>query len=722
MRVQKNSIVNACLGIMVVLFMNSCVINKPTMNDISKKDYNERQKVNKPYYVKRLSVPGIVLTAAAPVAGAVVGYNINMISVQKGEETVPVKPANAAIGAVAGYTLANFINYCAGFNKHSAVSDPNKWVKSLNKNYSYIPGTSTTDGFYIIDNGAEQHYKVRNFEDTKQFYAAFPSSLYRDPVFKQSINVCSREELLALLDLDRFNQHANDAKKAYIELSLSYEDLALANAKFPEISCKYEERYASLVRNVSNAVDFHRRYPNSSMTKSVIWKAFSYSIPSVQEMNSLKNSYGNALWMTENDMKNCRPSNLQKANYVRTLYRDSNIKNGIDLELFYDKYEWLTYDERASDIVSNAFDVAYNSYEDGNYLLYNVNKLADIQLYKDFGVTKQIVQETINKKMEVETEKVKIVSTNSMGQNSSDWDAWVANTTYTAGLVAESGKIKYIIYGEIENKSKFDLPVVISASADLFAETSMKTKGGVIGQFFSALFDAASRAQGLKEKKVSSCKQQFIIPSLPAKSKSSYAIVLDFGNSGNVGVNVADWFKLASECKMKNLNVSRTIEKKSVSNSVLNEQKQWLDMARNGMPNTPLTDLKRGERVDQSVWAQRWQEELRARERAREYERQHASDKDVKELKEALAKTQYKIKDEKTFDATNRDGIVTEYKIEFSDGKSGWIARVEYPEDDTEWYYFETGLGLNDPTQFLNGWKLCDSYVDAINALYEKLH
>ena len=132
MKQKRNTFTPVIISVLVLSLMSSCVVNKPDLNGISQKDYNTRRKVSGAHYTKRLSVTGIILTAAAPVAGAVAGYNINMVSVQKGDETVPVKPANAAIGAVVGYSVANLINYCVGLNKETPATDPTKWTKNIN--------------------------------------------------------------------------------------------------------------------------------------------------------------------------------------------------------------------------------------------------------------------------------------------------------------------------------------------------------------------------------------------------------------------------------------------------------------------------------------------------------------------------------------------------------------------------------------------------------------
>ncbi len=711
-----------CIAIAIVIGMNGCVVRKPNLSGVSEKDYNGRRKVTGAHYTKRPSVPGIILTAAAPVAGAIAGYHIPIVTMQKGTEMQPVKPANAAIGAVAGYSLANFINYCVGLNKNTPAYDPVKWTRSISSQYAYVPNSKDQNGnFYVIDKSFEKNYKVRDINDAKQFYALFPNSQYRNTVFQQAVNACNRSQMLDLLALDKNNSYANDAKKKYINQSSTYEELEMATNKFPEIQMEYEDRFAGLVRNPQQAMDFHRRYPNSAKTKNVIWSAFNSSDAKSSDISSMKRAFGGAFDMTKADLK-YNPNDVQKKNYARALFEASNIKNETDLELFYRKYEWLAYNGKPDDIVSNVYKIAYKTFNNGNYLLYYLRQLPKDDLYKKWGVTSSIVNNCITQFMKEEEGKVKIASNNVISSDRSDWESWLNNMTYTAGIVAETGEVKYLVYGVIENNSKFDLPVTVTATADLMMQPNLKGHGvisGILGMF------GISISPGEKTKqKVATRTKEFKIPSLPAKSKSSYAVMLNFGNKGNEGVNVADWFKIIKEVYLDHLQVKYTVGDVNVSNKVLEEQETWLAMAKNGMPTVPLTDLKRNERVDQSVWAERWEEErVRRAEAWAQVEADRAKQKSAEEAEKAVQKElenrKYDKKYKTDYDVSVPSGHVTEYYIKFGDGRTGLIAYMDW---NRKWYCIAKTDPWTNPNSALSGWTECGTESEAINRLYEQLH
>lgn len=711
---KKNLTRFAIVAITMLFGLNSCVVKKPIMNNVSEKDYNSRREVNGARYKKRPSTAGIILTAAAPVAGAVVGYNTNFIVVQKDAINQPVKPANAAIGAVLGYTVANLMNYTFGLNKIYPADDPARWIKSVNDSYAYIPGTKTDDKFTIVKKSAESTFKARNLNDFKQFYALFPSSSHRNEVFRQAVESCSRDEMLELIAMDAGNTYANEAKRKYILESNSYEDLAAAQKKFPGVNGDFEALYASKVVNIANALDFKNRYPSSKLNKKVIWNAFSTGDQALNNIQSMKSRFGSDFQMTSADLKE-QPTEAQRRNYLRALYQVSNVRDASSLESFYINNEWVKYAEKASDIVTNLYSTAYNSFDDGNYLIYYMNQLPNDDVYKKWGVTSSIVKSTIDTQLKGEEEKIKVASTHSLGQDHSDWQKWLNNTTYTAGLVAENTEMKYIIYGEIENTSKFDMPVVINASGDLVAEAQLKGKGGVLGQIFGALFQAASGGP----KVVSSASNQFIIPSLPAKSKSSYAVLLTFKGGGNSGVNVGDWFKIARESHLGNLQVTRTVESKPLTYSAETVQEQWLDMAHNGMPDVILTDLNRHERVDNDVWAQRWQVERQRRVEAEaRYEAEERAKKSINEaVEKELSNRKADVKFSKTYKVNYGNDQATEYTVTFGDRTCGSIGVV-----NNHWYYHKSVFPGGAPGGF-NDWRgPFDSEQGAINALYEALH
>lgn len=711
----------------VLMSVTSCLVNRPDLTGVTKKDYNSRREVKGARFVKRLNVPGIILTAAAPVAGAVAGYNMNIVTMQKGTETKPVKPANAAIGAVAGYTVANFVNYCFGLNKRVTNANPEEWTKRINKDYRYIPETQKGNNFVVIDKHVESSYQVKNLNDTKQFYAVFPTSSYRDRVFKNSIEVCGRNDMPELLALDSKNRYADEAKKKYIVGSNTYEDLTTAVFRYPGIPLDYESMFASKVKNVANAIDFKTRFPNSSELRSVVWKAFITEVPTKSDVGKMKNTFGKDFELNKDDLR-YGPTDIQKRRYLNAAFQMANVRNGVDLESFYRKYDWLDCNGKAYDLVSNLFDVMIGSGTDGNYLLYCLRKLPGESLYKKWGVTSTVVNNCIDNKMQNEKSKIRVVSTKSLGSNHGDWDSWLSNTVYTAGLVAEKGDVKYIIYGEIENASSFDMPVTITADADLMLQARVKGSGFL--KEFLAMFGVTVSPGEKTKQKITNQSGQFYIPSMPAHSKSSYAILMNFGAHGKSGVNVADWFKIIADVYLDHVNVTTSVGSKQVSDETLSMQENWLYMAKNGLPEVQLTDLKRKERVDPEVWAQRWEVERKRREEAARYAaaeaaRRKAAEDQQKAIQESVEKEmknrQYSKEYHSDYDVVFPSGHVVEWHIRFGDNTGGTLAYMDWNKG---WYCHPSFNPGTTPNQAIGiNWSgPYKAESEAINELYEILH
>lgn len=259
---------------LVCVFLNSCVVLKPDSNFVSAIDYNQRKNIKGAHYHKRMSWPGITLSVAGIALGAYAGYETNLVVKQDGENTVPIKPVNALIGAMVGYSCVSVINHIMGVNKRISADNPEKWIRKVNSDYMIVPMSVKLNDFMVINPDVERSYQVKTMNDVIIFNSAFPNSTYSDDVVSKSMLVISRDEKLDLLKLFPKSKHTYDIKLAYIESSYDYYSLVSAVDKFSELNYDPEKRLASYIKNLNEVRNFKSKYPNSTFSEPILLQVY----------------------------------------------------------------------------------------------------------------------------------------------------------------------------------------------------------------------------------------------------------------------------------------------------------------------------------------------------------------------------------------------------------------------------------------------------------------
>lgn len=605
----------------IVLLSSSCVVNKPVASSTSAPDYNKRVTVQGAYYHRKVSAVGWTVMGLSTAGGAVAGAFLPMVSYYDGGEKVNLAPVSGTIGAIAGFGTSYLITRAFGWGKIPMCKDAKKWVKRANPQY-VIYNKKTENNFNIMHRSAETNYTVKNMQDVEDFRAAFPSTTNYNEVVKQSIATVKRDELLKVLEYYPQSIHSLDVKRKYVEKSPSVSELFKAIDRFPETKANVEGLAVPLVSSIPDALAFYKRFPTSKFNQKVVVNSFKTANQSVNQITILKEVYEDEFYQNSRDAI-ASANNLSKRNYLDALYRLESPKKLIDLEIFYDRYDWLEFSEKSTDIVKNYWNLADATHSDGRYIIYLMKQLASNQSYTTWGISEYEVNQFIKARLQEQVGKfVKVDYPRQISTTNDEWERWCNNSTYTAGLVAERGDIQYLLYGEVENKSKFDLPIAIVVNAGLNRKISFQGTGTWTNLGANIANYAADRT-GTNIQQVANSNNQFKVPSLPSKSKSTYAVMLDYGNgSKKLGINLADWVKIKAELYLDNLNTKAVYNDYHTTEDMLREQEMWLYMAENGLPNAKLTDLWRGENVKDTEWNRRWVVEQERRERARiEWER-----------------------------------------------------------------------------------------------------
>ena len=600
-----------------LILAESCVVYKPDSSNLTQSDYNKRKVVNGAHFKKKLTPIGIGSIITGSAAGAYVGYNSKTIPYYEGTEKQFHSSGSAVLGAFIGFTATTLMNYALGLNKTKRCTEPEEWIKKANKNYILLAGSG--NNFTVIHKSAENSYTVKNITDARHFKKAFPNSTLNNSIAAQTIQNYGimRDDYLELMKLFPDNTSTLDMKKQYVLKSTSVLSLFYAIDKFPETKLNIEKKAVYLVSDCDDALKFKDRFSSSLYNKQVVLNALQNC--SGGKISSLKTKFDGDFIITKEDFESLNPNDKMKQGYLNAQFTLNKPEKIIDMDYLYKKYNWIDYLGKSDDILDNYWQTANNSTSNGYVVIKIMENLPENDEYKKCGISDTKVKNYINIKLKDEAAKnVSITGTYSLGSTNEQWDKWCNNNDYSATMVSEEGKIEYLIYGTVRNRSKFQLPVMVGAGADLYLKTDAKGTG-----FWSNLFvgiTKISTGQNLIENyKVKSTQNNFYIPYLPPKSTTSYAVLLDFGEgTKKTGLNFADWVKIKSEVYIKNINTNVGFSSYKPSHSVLQKQETWQQFAREGLPTAKLNNFFKGGEYDDAEYQAEWQaiQDERARIRA----------------------------------------------------------------------------------------------------------
>lgn len=606
---------------------SACVVSKPDCTYVSQPDYNKKVSVENAHFDKVLSAAGYTAFAATTLAGGYYGYQSEMIHYYQEGKRETFAPGGAVIGAAAGFTLTYLVNRALGWGKTDPAYDPKKWIKKSNNQFILISNNS--NNYKLIHQSAEPYYVIKNLKDADEFKKAFPNSYYVDNAFKSGVENCTRNEMPELINYFPKSKYVTDAKIKYVNLSPSYDDLKTASRiTYPGLGLDLEKKYADLIRKIPDALDFKTHYPKTNLNKQAVAYSFHEENQTKEKIIELKTKYSGDFELEPSDIKLFGDDNINK-NYLNARLKITSIKTLYDLDEFYSNYQWLSYSAKSNDILNNYWLVGYKSFNKGNMVIAAIELLAIDKQYKSWGISKDMANNFIALKLEEEIKTKVNFTHNTVASSNSQWKDWIDNDTYTAGLVAETGDIKHLVYGEVTNNSKFDLPVTITATGELYSQASAKVLGyDVMGTINSiASFFGVQGEIKVQPKYLNTSTENFHIPLLQAGQKGNYAILMDFGSSDRYGINVFDLAKVINDINVKNVNVSTSLLKFKPDYYILEKQNDWQKFASNGLPEGTLTDLYRNKEVNDDEWREKYREILEERRRAAAlaYQRSEAS-------------------------------------------------------------------------------------------------
>ncbi len=274
-RIKCNRFLFIILLIANILFLNSgCATYRPNSNKVSGPDNNGKYKISEPHYKKTPNALGITAVSASTIAGGYLGYQSHTITYYQNGEKQHLQYADAAIGALVGFTTSYILNrLIGGVGKTKKMKDPNKWMQKSKINDEYNIVNPTYDAFTIIDKSYESKFKPKNYKDIKEFdYAFGAQSQYLDNTLIQALPYLSRNEVMLVINKYPKTKSIDKIKYDYIDKSENVTDLFLAKHKFSDINYDYISKTQTLIRNTNDFLVFNQDYPDKSFDNGLFLK------------------------------------------------------------------------------------------------------------------------------------------------------------------------------------------------------------------------------------------------------------------------------------------------------------------------------------------------------------------------------------------------------------------------------------------------------------------
>lgn len=265
------------LTILLLASLVACVSNRPKAEYISAPDYNTRVEVRDPYTQRKLNAVGISTSIGFAVAGGYLGAQHDLIRFTKlsdgrvGTSTY----ANAAIGALVGYGVANLGNHFLWKNGHVKRNNSEeaiaKWARRYNK--QWIPVKTPANKYpniVVMSKQQESVFIVKDILDLRAFRYTFPNSIHTDKVVTQAIANINRNDLPELLTLYPNTAKSTEIQQQYVLRSKTFGELTTALDRFPRSGLNVEDKAAELVSTPGDAISFIQRFPASKHRTALV--------------------------------------------------------------------------------------------------------------------------------------------------------------------------------------------------------------------------------------------------------------------------------------------------------------------------------------------------------------------------------------------------------------------------------------------------------------------
>lgn len=621
---------NKSIFAILSFFCWGCITLKPDSSSVSQYDINKRVEIQNPTYSRQLNAMGVASIATITAAGAYAGYQSKAIRYNSGTEQKTLGVGNVIIGAAIGYTLSYYANRLVGWGKTTKARNNAEWLKKANSNYVLLNG-GEANGIRAIHKSAEANFTVEKLSDAQDFAQAFKNSTYTNTLIDQTL---SNRNLLRsdFSDMAQIFAKANNAiklEKEYINRSSNITELFEAVAKYPNTGLPIEQMASELVINYRDFELFFSKFPNSKYDKQALVNSLQGCTEN--EVLTIYKKKRQSFQISINEFNQLKLTNEAKAGYFNAQFVVNQPRNIEEVHRKIREYNWLDYPERPINILNHIWKAGYSTINSGDDLVAIIWNLSKNLSFKYYNLTPKVVSQFIGKKLEQEIQKnVTIVSTKTLEPQNPEWENW-KKSNYTAGVVTTKGIGKYLIYGEIYNKSRFSLPIKVSTNATLLsiAEVDM----GIIGTLADGLektlnFFGQSAGQRPPTKSVRSVgnrEDMYFISDLKSGEKAIYATLLNFGegimNTGIDATSIISGVKGKTELKLSNINQNIGFDNQSISSSQLFKQKQIQEFVKNGLPQATVHDfIRNGKEVKEVEWHAEWlkiqqQREISERER-----------------------------------------------------------------------------------------------------------
>ncbi len=624
---------NLTFFLLLGLFLTqSCVVNKPYADTYAVDQANKIYNLSGAHYKRKASPVGVLTQLGMAGAGASFAYSAKVTTFYDGNNQKSSNDAlNAVIGAAVGYGISSILHMMSGQGK-TRNTDP-KWIDRYNRKYGtdYLILADNSTDYQVISRSAEPIFVVKNLKDAMIFVKAFPNSSRKDQIAKQCLESSnfSRSDYETLLSkVLPNNAYATQMQEKYLNMSNGLDEQYAAVRLYPNLHTVAENKIFQNTQNPTDAIRFLQTYPQTVLKKQLLLNIFDDNTLKT-DIEKIRQLYGTDFWLDKKDIPNINSSNNGgKRGYFRAVF----LLSSINLEQSYfnllDRYQWLIFSDKAYSILNLYWDLQYPKFEKGNKLIGNVRYFAQND-GKKYGTTTTVADRVIWEKLKDELKNVQIVSQNMLEPSNPNWNEWLANTQLTAGRVYEEGEMDCLIYGEIRNNSKFDLPLVLTANGDLYRKQDFSTKGtlgntiGIIKDLNRAFGDGkmanAMDKASTQEDLLTSTEEKYYIPNLPTNRKAIYAVKIGFGSfMKKDGVNIAESAVITKVLSIKNTQLNAEVMPNHLTKSQADLQNKWIHLAKNGLPSGKVYDFYAEEEYSPEKWQNKYQEKLERERRSRE--------------------------------------------------------------------------------------------------------
>jgi len=595
----------------ITLQLSACATLRPTARYVSEPDYNMRVRVEEPRFKKSPNVIGISVGVALPVAGAVGGYYSGLVQDYKPEEGRVASPSRGAI--LGGLVGVGFSALSAAVAKYGTLTngDGQSWAKKAGP---YILLRKEGDNLILIDRAAEDTYEIRNLQDVRDFAQAFPRSRRAESVIDQALAKLPREGLLEVERLFPGSPSLGKLAQRYVDSSRSFAELDEAFQRYPNGQLDKEKLYFDRIGNARDALRFRQMFPSSKRLRQAVVKAFAVD-NATDVLTSMAKAYGKDFTLSASDLSGAATS--VKKNYYNGMARISGFRDMAQLNRFNDEYRWLTYPNKRDDVLETAWNVAQRIGRKGTDVITQLGTVVGTRTARDVGIDASVLRSFVDNKLkDIVKDQVKIVSVKVISSTSDEFQRW-KKAQYAGGLVALT-ELSYLVYGELRNDSKFDLPLSISVGGDIFQNVQIEKTG--LGSYLSRMGSLLGVGGDFGDKRQIGhlTASNFSIPVLKSGEKGIYAALavlseknmkeLNRKGMGAGGGNFGDFIKMSSSLTFENPSVELKLSDHLPTSAEIKQQNELQALAKNGLPGSTLIDYARNIQYRQDTWDRRWEE------------------------------------------------------------------------------------------------------------------